>query len=123
MELLYFGSTKICPENTLRRLMVLANEVCFLDRPSVMPIGQWGTIGHDNPMRQFATGSETIKFSTFKPPAGSEAGSIYEYYANADVLNPDFVRIFLNGIRESEAFAEAVDPTASAVTRKIAVES
>lgn len=105
MKLLYFGSTEICPPRTLQRLMVLADEICFLDRPSVMPIGQWGTIGHDNPMRQFTTGSETIKFSAYKPPEGAEAGRLYEYYANADVLNPDFVRVFLDGIRDSDAFA------------------
>jgi len=87
------------------RLLVLAGEICFLDRPSVMPIGQWGTIGHANPMRQFSTGSEAIKLSVFKPPSGSEAGGIYECYANADLQNAEFLRVFLNGIRDSEAFA------------------
>ena len=104
MKLLYLG-TELCPPETLQRLMVLADEICFLDRPSVTPIGQWGMIGHANPMRQFSTGSETVKFSAFKSPDGSEAGSIYEFYANADVLNPDFVRVFLDGMRDSERFA------------------
>jgi hypothetical protein len=100
-----FWQHPILPAHTLQRLMVLADEICFLDRPSVMPIGQWGTIGHDNPMRQLSTGSETIKISASKPPNNSEAGGLYEYYASADVLNPDFVRVLLDGIRNSEDFA------------------
>ena len=105
MKLLYFDNEQFPPGDTLWRLLVLGSEICFLDRPSVMPIGQWGTIGHSNPMRQFSTGSETVKLSAFKPPNGSEAGGIYEYYAVADVQNTEFVRVFLNGIRDSEAFA------------------
>lgn len=104
MKLLYLG-TELCPPETLQRLMVLADEICFLDRPSVMPIGQWGTVGYANPMRQFSTGSKAVKFSAFKAPDGSEAGGLYEFYANADVMNPDFVRVFLDGIRDSEKFA------------------
>lgn len=105
MKLLYFGNEQFLPGDTLWRLLVLASEICFLDRPSVMPIGQWGTVGHANPMRQFSTRSEAIKLSVFEPPSGSKAGGIYEYYAIADLQNGEFLRVFLNGIRDSDAFA------------------
>lgn len=105
MKLLYIG-TELCPPDTLQRLMVLADEICFLDRPSVMfDDGQWGTIGHDTPMRRFTTGSETIKFSCFRSPTTAEAGEVYQHYARADVLNPEFVRAFLDGLRDSVAFS------------------
>jgi hypothetical protein len=104
MKLLYIG-TELCPYDTLQRLMVLAGEICFLDRPSVIFDGQWGTVAFDTPMRQFRTDSETIKLSSFKAPSGAEAGGIYEHYAKADVLNPAFVRVFLNGLRDNEAFS------------------
>ena len=105
MKLLYFGNEQYPPGDTLWRLLVLANEVCFLDRPSVGFPGQSGTVGHINPMRQFFTGSETVKLSAFRPPNGSEAGGTYEYYMAADLQNSEFLRVFLDGIRDNEAFA------------------
>lgn len=114
MKVLYIG-TELCPYDTLQRLIVLADEICFLDRPSLkFKDIEWGTVGMANPMRRFTTGSNAVKFSHFAPPTRSEAGSIYERYARADAINPKFVKVFLDGMRDSEAFAlKYVQPEAN----------
>ena len=85
---------------------MLASEIYFpLDRPSVMPIGQWGTIGHSNPMRQMSTGGGAVNLSVFKPPSGSEAGEIYECYAFADLQNTEFCGYFSTGSETAKLFA------------------
>jgi hypothetical protein len=116
MKLLYLGDNAgFCPFDTLQRLILLADEVCFLDRPSLkFDNVAWGTIGAETPMRRFSTGSEVVRFSSFSPPSGVEAGSIYEHYAHADARNPAFVKVFLDGLRDSDAFAHRyVQPNAN----------
>ena len=48
MRLLY-GDNLLCGEQTMKRLMVIADEIGFLDRPAIMGEaiggGQWGLIG------------------------------------------------------------------------------
>ena len=102
MKMLYMGG--VAPSfPTLMRLLVLGDELCFMDRPSVT-FGDWGTIGHASPMRQISTEGQPVTISVFKPPSG-RVEDMYAPYIEADILNPEFVKSFLEGFRQDEDFA------------------
>jgi hypothetical protein len=111
MKLLYLGD--LPATDTLQRLFVLGEEICFLDHPSVMIPGQWGTVRRHSAMRPFNTGTDSVRLSVHEPP-GQDALSVYEYYARSDLLNEDFVRSFLDGLKNNEKFSfRCIQPTAN----------
>ena len=105
MRLLY-SAGPACDEITLKRLMVVGTELCFMDRPSVMlgKQGSAGTVGFASPMRQFDTTGEAVTIEVFQPPSGP-AGKLYEPYIEADLQNNNFLQTILTGLRDSESFA------------------
>jgi hypothetical protein len=108
MKLLYIG-THFCPADSFARLLVLGDELVFLDRPSVT-FGNWGTIGHQSAMRGVAFESNApVKISVVEPPSGPARG-LYESYVQADITNPAFVAAFLDGLKDDDVFAERYLP-------------
>jgi hypothetical protein len=51
MKLLFSGAS-VCSDATLKRLMLVTEQLGFMDRPIIM-FGSWGMVGHDSPLRQF----------------------------------------------------------------------
>ena len=88
MKLLYIG-THFCPADSLARLLVLGDELVFLDRPSVT-FEQWGTIGCQSFMRRLSFEGSPVAVSVIAPPSGP-ARYLYESYVQADITNPSFV--------------------------------
>jgi hypothetical protein len=108
MKLLYTG-THFCPADSLARLLVLGDELVFLDRPSVT-FGNWGTIGHQSVMRRVSfDGGAPVKISVVEPPGGP-AHVLYESYVRADITNRAFVAAFLDGLKSDHVFAERLLP-------------
>jgi hypothetical protein len=108
MKLLYIG-THFCPVDSFARLLVLGDELVFLDRPSVT-FGNWGTIGHQSVMRRVSFDSSApVKISVVEPPSGPARG-LYESYVQADITNRAFVEAFLNGLKNDHIFAERFLP-------------
>ena len=105
MKLLYVGAPA-CDIPTLKRLVVVGEEICFTDRPSVTfgDRGEFGTIGLASPMRQLSTAGEPVTVRVYAPPSGP-AQALYQPLLEADLRNPDFVNCVLEGLRESDAFA------------------
>src|ERR1035438_9865586 len=99
---LLFGGDSGCTPITLKRLMVIAQEIGFLDRPSV-PFSRWVTIGSASPLRQFeyAMRESAIKLAVHTPPRGYYE-PLYHDYLIADFANPDFLRIVFSGLRCSQ---------------------
>src|SRR5712671_4159238 len=108
MKLLYSGESA-CNEATFKRLVLIGTELAFMDRPSVTFSG-WGTIGHQSPLRALDTRGEPVTVTVHAPPSGPATG-LYEQYAIADLENPEFVRIVLEGLRRDHAFASKVIQT------------
>ncbi|MBN9597111.1 MAG: hypothetical protein J0G36_17375 [Afipia sp.] len=102
MKLLYIGSHH-CPADTLSRLFLLGDEIAFLDRPSVT-FGSWGTIGRDSGLRKFSFDGLPVKIEVMAPPSGP-ARELYEPYVEADLRNPQFIRVTFDGIRNDSVFA------------------
>jgi hypothetical protein len=51
MRLLFTGSF-LPPEATFMRLLLVADEIAVMDRPSIN-FGDWGTVGSTSPMRSW----------------------------------------------------------------------
>jgi hypothetical protein len=103
MKLLFMGATS-CSAETLARLFLLGKQLCFLDRPSVV-FDNWGTIGHESPLRRFSTDGLPVQISVHTPPSRG-ALQYYSPYVEADLANPAFVEAFSEGLRNDSAFAE-----------------
>jgi hypothetical protein len=102
LKLLYVGGTA-AELTDFKRLLLLANEVAFMDRPSVT-FGDWGTIGIESPMRRVNSEGSPVAISVFAPPSGP-ANFGYQNYIEADLGNPHFQRAFVAGLRSDERFA------------------
>ncbi len=107
MKLLYIG-THICPSDALARLLVLADDLVFLDRPSVT-FDNWGTVGAPSFMRRISWEGSPVKVTVVEPPSGP-ARHLYESYVEADITNPAFIRAFLDGLKSDDVFAKRFLP-------------
>ena len=108
MKLLY-GDNLVCGDPTMKRLMVIADEIGFMDRPPIGPIatgGHWGLIGMQSPIRGFIPqySTEAVKLTAFAPPP-SLPETAFTSYVDADFGNPEFVTTVIDGLR-NDAFAE-----------------
>lgn len=103
MKLLYSGG-EFCDQLTLKRLLVIAEEIHFMDRPSVT-FKNWGTVGHDSYARRIDWSGSPVLIDVFRPPSGPAQG-LYAPYIEADINNPHFAQIVLEGFRTSDDFAK-----------------
>jgi len=102
MKLLYSGST-FCDEPVLKRLLVVAEEIQFMDRPSVT-FRNWGTIGHDSFARRIDYSGSPVPIGAIAPPSGP-GECLYSPYIEADINNPEFASVVLEGFKSSDDFA------------------
>lgn len=103
MKVVYFGDS-LCSFETFQRLFLVADEIAFLDRPSVS-FGNWGTVGQQSEARSLEVPTDSpVKLQVFKPSWGP-AERHYQRYIEADLANPTFVSAFLDGMRSSPLFA------------------
>ena len=101
MRVVYSGGTS-CSFETLQRLVLLADEIAFMDRPSVT-FGTFGTIGHESEARRFPAAAAPVKFPVISPPSGP-ASHLYIDYIVADGRNPEFIRTVVDGLRQNNTF-------------------
>lgn len=101
MRVLYSGGT-ICSFETLQRLVLLADEIAFMDRPSVT-VENFGTVGRESEFRQFRIEDAPVAFSVHVPPDGDKR-DLYLRYIDADLKDANFIRIVLNGLKSDITF-------------------
>jgi hypothetical protein len=101
MRVLYSGGT-ICSFETLQRLVLLADEIAFMDRPSVS-IGNFGTVGQASEFRQFRIEDSPVTFSVHAAPDG-EKKDLYLRYIEADLNDTNFIRIVIDGLKANIMF-------------------
>lgn len=102
MKLLYSGST-FCDEPVLKRLLVVAEEILFMDRPSVS-FGNWGTVGHHSFAKGIDSSGSPVPIRAITPPSGPGEW-LYSPYIEADINNPEFVSVASQGFQQSDDFA------------------
>ncbi len=103
MRVNYAGGP-LCSEATFKRLLLLANEIAFCDRPSVM-FDNWGTVGVPTPLRFRTANGDPIQFRVYEPQARS-LSNLYQSFVHRDLLDPNVRRIVLEGLRHDAVFAE-----------------
>lgn len=104
MRLLFCGSS-LFGEATFKRLLVLADDIAVMDRPSVS-FPRWGTVGHQSPLRDWvpAFADTPVRLHAYAPPSGP-AELLYLPYVEADLASEEFRRIVLDGLADDESFA------------------
>lgn len=102
MKLLYCGE-EYCDQPVLKRMLVIAEEIHFMDRPSVT-FGNWGTIGNASYARRIDWSGSPVLIDVYKPPSGPAQG-LYGPYIEADINNSIFAETVLEGFRSSDEFA------------------
>lgn len=102
MKLLFSGDT-FCDQPIFKRLLVIAEELYFMDRPSVT-FGNWGTVGHDSYARRLNSSGSPVLIGAIAPPSGP-AKHLYSPYIESDINNPEFKATVLKGFQLSDAFA------------------
>jgi hypothetical protein len=92
MKLLFSGDSG-CAPIMLKRLMMVAKEISFIDRPYVSFAG-WVSSGSASPLRQFeyAMSKTAVRVSVHSAPSALVDELYYDYLAS-DLANPDFRRI------------------------------
>lgn len=111
MRVIYSGGT-FCSFETLQRLILLADEIAFMDRPSVT-FGNFGTVGADSAFRRFDTGDAPIQFSVWAPPSGP-ANELYRRYVESDLQDAAFIHTVLDGIKNDPLFrSRVIQPSAN----------
>lgn len=111
MQLLFTGES-FCSEISLKRLLLIAEDLRFLDRPSVT-FENWGTIGADSFARRIDPTGSPVYIGAESPPSGP-AKHLYEPYILADINNPEFSKVVFDAFVASNQFAHKfVQPKAN----------
>lgn len=101
MRVLYSGGT-ICSLETMKRLVLLADEIAFMDRPSVK-FENFGTVGQESEFRQAQIESTPISFSVHSPSDGP-ARDLYRQYIQTDLKDANFIRIVIDALKSDDTF-------------------
>lgn len=102
LRALYFGDSS-CSLQTLKRSLLLFDDLHFHDRPSLM-VGDWGTIGSPSEMRRYA-----LSFAHAEVPVlvHRESDILEENALDtiaSDLEDPEFSRIFFEGLKNDAHF-------------------
>jgi hypothetical protein len=102
MKVVFTGHSA-CNYLTLQRLLLVADEIGFIDRPAVM-FGNWGLIGHDADIRRFIRDGLPVVLSAHEPPSGATA-ALYNKFVEKDLATPSFIQTVAEGLARNEDFA------------------
>lgn len=106
MKLLYYGGT-FCSGETLKRLLVVAKEIAFVDRPSVKLSEKSGTVGIATMARRIEPLDPKTGIVMSAHAPYEAAVPVFQEYLKSDWANPAFRRAVLDGL-SNEGFAERV---------------
>lgn len=101
MRVLYSGGT-ICSFETMKRLVLLADEIAFMDRPSIK-FENFCTVSQESEFRQFQIESTPISFSVHSPSDGLTS-DLYRQYIQADLKDANFIRIVIDALKIDDTF-------------------
>jgi hypothetical protein len=97
MRVLY-ADGPVCDLPTLKRLLLVADEIGFANRPAVVFDQKWGLVGAVSPVRPYSEDDSPVSISVHAPPSGPL--KVYGGSMLQDFTNPEFVRTFLGGLAD-----------------------
>jgi hypothetical protein len=98
-----FADNITSSEETMKRLLLVADEIGFMDRPGYVFPGDWGFVGVRSPHRNVDWSGQPVTVTVHAPPR-EPVLQLYASYIEADLNNPEFSGTFLAGLAD-DAFA------------------
>ena len=113
INVLYYPDMSV-PEATLKKALLLFDELHFIDQPSISFRGQGGLTGAISPYRQSAASfrESGVPFYVHPAPEGSVVDDLHEQI-KVDVNDLEFLKRFQKGLETSSAFRGSHILTAS----------
>jgi hypothetical protein len=102
MKVLYYGGT-FCSEETLKRLLVVAKEIAFIDRPSIKLSATSGTVGVETLARRLAPFDPKTGIVISAHAPYDQAVPVFHEYLKRDWANPQFRQAVLDAARRSSS--------------------
>ncbi len=87
----------------LKRFLMLANSITFVNRPSIRLTGNYLTVGvlsNIEPIKDMFTASP-VKVNVVTPPSSIFNSHIYAKYFESDLQNKEFIQTVLDGIKNN----------------------
>jgi hypothetical protein len=102
----FYYPSMIADEMTLKKAILLFDELHFIDRPSFM-FGNFGTIGTASPLRAYEKSfrENGVPLYVHSPRDGAVHGEFLEE-VTADVNDPEFLKRFQQGLKKSLIFRD-----------------
>jgi hypothetical protein len=106
----FYYPEMVAAPSTIKKAILLFDEIHFMDRPSFMfgeLGGQCGTVGTASPIRQFeaAFRAEGAPVFVHSAPGGPVSGDLLQQI-KADVNDPLFMSRFQQGLKVSQSFRD-----------------
>lgn len=110
MKLVFSDSPNI-DELTFKRLLLLGNEIAFVERPSIQFIKDLGTVGMPSGIRGLLPMFENsvVRLRVEEPPTTVFSSGFYQQYFKTDIANPEFISTVIEGIRDRWFFSHFFD--------------
>ncbi len=109
---LTFSDAPSIDELTFKRLLLLGDDLLFVERPSIQLADNYGTVGMPSGMRGLITQFEgsPIKLIVDEPPNSTFNSNFYIKYFEKDLLNPEFIQTIFDGIENYWIYDHHFDP-------------
>lgn len=117
MKLTFSDSPEI-DELTFKRLLLLSNELTFVDRPSIQLADNYGTVGMPSGVKGLVKDFEgsPVKLIVDEPPNSTFNSDFYRKYFEKDLQNPEFLETIFDGIQNYWIYDHHFDPKQSKTT-------
>lgn len=114
MKLTFSDSPNI-DELTFKRLVLLSNELVFVERPSIQLADNYGTVGMPSGIRNLMSEFEgsPVKLIVDEPPNSTFNSAFYKKYFEKDLNNPEFLNTIFEGIEKYWIYDHHFDPKQS----------
>lgn len=111
MKLIYADDPDV-DEFTFKRLMLLGNELTFVERPSIQLAENFGTVGATPNVAGLLTQFEgsAIGLHVGKPPTTVFSSEFYNKYFEIDLRNPSFIKTVLDALASNQTWHWYFDP-------------
>lgn len=106
-----FSDSPNIDELTFKRLLLLGDEIAFVERPSIQFIKDLGTVSSPSGIRGLLPQFENapVKLRVEMPPDTVFSSGFYQHYFKLDIANPDFISSVIEGVRNRWFYSHFFD--------------
>ncbi|HTF17318.1 MAG TPA: hypothetical protein VK658_04550 [Chryseolinea sp.] len=117
MELVFSDSPEI-DELTFKRLLLLADKLVFVDRPSIMLADNFFTVGMPSGLSTLIDEFKgtPVELVVDEPPNSTFNSDFYKKYFEIDLKTPDFLDTIFDGIQNNWIYDHHFDPKSNSAT-------